>query len=98
MATNPVIAEEGYEEVFRALGAHLDALRLTTIVVTELPDRLLVKGEAVVYTENQVRGVRQSLFIGNDELRALVAKAREQRHPGEDESRPTSRRRWWGRG
>ena len=93
MPRNPVIAQEGYEEVFRALGAHLDALGLTTLVVTELPDRLLIKGEAVVYTEHQARGVRRSFFIGNDELRALVARARAQR-----DAAPPARRRWWQRG
>ena len=97
MTSNRIIAEYGYEEVFRALGAHLDVLGLTTIVVTELPDRLLIKGEAVVYTEHQARGIRRSLFIGNDELRALIARARAQRDAAAAPP-PPPRRRWWQHG
>lgn len=97
MTTNRVIAEYGYAEVFRALGAHLDTLRLTNIVVTELPDRALVKGEAAVFSGDQVRGVRRSIFIGNNDLRALVAQAQEQRQPAEAEPQPVLRRRWWRR-
>ena len=95
MTSNRVIAQYGYEEVFRVLGRYLDGLRLTTIVLTELPDRVLLKGEAIVFDAWGTHAVRQSRFIGNDELQQRIVQAQHQRREPESDAKPGKRPRWF---
>ena len=86
-------ARQDFEEVFRSIGAHLDAIGMREVLLLEVADGfilqgLVIEGAAGTWAESVGQIVKQTLTLRDDELSAFmdaaVARRGGGREPGPD--------------
>jgi hypothetical protein len=74
-----------YEDVFRALGHYIDANRFRDVVIVEVPEGFLIKGQVAQETAAGFVAVPQTYLFTNEDIDVILEDASQRRRAG---SRP----------
>ncbi len=77
---------QDFEEVLRAIGAHLDSIGMREILLLETPEGLIVQGLVIegagTWSEAMAKIVKQTLVLRDEELSAFMDEAIARRGAG----------------
>ena len=80
---------QDFEEVFRSIGAYLDAMGMREILLLETPDGFIVQGLAIegagTWSEAMAKVAKQTLVLRDDELSTFMDQALARRGGGKAE-------------
>ncbi|RIK39495.1 MAG: hypothetical protein DCC58_15235 [Chloroflexi bacterium] len=68
-----------YEDVFRALGHYIDTHRFKDIVIVEVPDGFLIKGQVLQEAAAGVIAVPQTYLFTNEDIDVILEDAAKRR-------------------